>query len=112
MQELEELNLDQEEFTALCKCSSSGDYRETIQRITDQDYTILEVTKDVKYMDESDIARELYDEGLLHHFLKEIPDHLIDLMDWEGIWRECNIAYGWQSVFFEKSGRQFAVSIQ
>ena len=111
MQELEELNLDKEEFSALCKCSSSCDYHEILQKIVDHDYIIIEVTKDIKYMDESDIARELYDEGFLNHFLKEIPEHLTDLIDWEQVWTECNVAYGWQSVFFEESGRQFAVNI-
>lgn len=110
IQELKELSLDPEELTALFKSSTCGDWKETAKKILDGDYTILEVTDKISLIDGSDIARTLYDEGYIS-FLGVVPDDIIDYMDWDRIWRECNITYGWQEIFFEKSGKQFAVNI-
>lgn len=109
IQELQELNSDPEELTALFKSSTCGDWKETAKKIIDGDFTILEVTNNTLESG-SDIAYKLYDEGYIL-FLGEIPENLIDYIDWDHVWRECNIAYGWQEVYFEKSGRQFAVNI-
>jgi hypothetical protein len=110
IQELLELNSDHGELAALFKCSTLGDWKETAKKIIDSDYTILEVTDKVKLIDESDIARTLYDEEHIS-FLGVIPENLIDYIDWDHVWRECNISEGWVEIFFENSGRQFAVNI-
>jgi len=109
IQEVAESISDKEEFTALCKTSRTSQ-EETLQAIVNQDYTIIEVTTDT-LQDGSDIARELHEEGIIN-FLGEIPENLMDYIDWEQVWRECEIAYNWAEVFFEKSGRQFAVNIR
>jgi hypothetical protein len=110
IQELQELNSDPEELAALFKSSTCGDWKETAKKILDGDYSILEVTEEVQYMDGSDIAYKMYEEGHTP-FLGEIPGDIIDYIDWNQVWRECNISYGWNKVFFENSGRQFAVNI-
>jgi hypothetical protein len=71
--------------------------------------SIMKTTKDT-LQSEADIEMELYDNGYIS-FLDEIPENLIDYMDWDQIWRECNIAYGWVEVYSQESGRQFAVNI-
>ena len=109
MQKVAESISDKEEFTALCKVSRTTQ-EETLQTIIDQDYTIIEVTTDT-LQDGSDIARKLHKEEIII-FLGEIPENLMDYIDWEQVWRECEIAYNWAEVFFEKSGRQFAVNIK
>jgi hypothetical protein len=110
IQELQELSLDPEELTALFKSSTCGDWKETAKKILDGDYTILEVTDKISLIDGSDIARTLYDEEYIS-FLGKIPDDIIEYIDWDHVWRECNISYGWNEIFFEESGRQFAVNI-
>jgi hypothetical protein len=108
--ELQELEFDPEELSALFKSSTCGDWKETAQIIIGGDYSLLEVTEKVQYMDGSDIAYKLYEEEYIS-FLGEIPGNLIDYIDWDQVWRECNITYGWNEVFFADSGRQFAVNI-
>lgn len=110
MQELIEadLSIDQEQFSALCKCSTSFDYKEILQKIIDHDYILLEVTRDT-YQDEDDIAREIYEEGL-YSLPAKVPEELMDYINWEQVWVNMGID-GWKKVFFEKSGRQFAVNI-
>jgi len=108
IQELKELDLDPEELVALFK-TSTGDWKETAERIIQGNYSILEVTGD-QFMDESDISYKLYEEQLIS-FLGEVPENLIDYIDWDQVWRECNISHGWVEVYFEKSSRQFAVNI-
>ena len=109
MQEIKELNLDHNEFYALCKSSTISNYKELLQKIIDQDYTILEVTSE-NLIDGSDIAFELYENELIS-FLGKIPDDLIDYIDWDQVWRECEISYNWCEIFMQENGKQFAVNI-
>lgn len=109
IQEIQDLNIDKEGFTALCKCHTSCDYKEVLGDILEKNFTLVDVTKNT-FQDEADIAFTLYEEDLLL-WLHEIPENLIDFIDWESVWRNCNITYGWQKVFFEDTGNQYAVNI-
>lgn len=110
MQEIEELNIDEEGFAALCKCHTSCDHKEVLGDILEGNFTLVDVTKNT-FQDESDIAFTLYEEDFLL-WLHEIPEHLIDFIDWQSVWRNCNIAYNWKSIFFEDTGNQYAVNIR
>lgn len=108
---LNDSSLELTEIKALFKASTLST-EETVNRIIDGDYSILDITDPNKLLDESDFSFILYQNGYTS-FLGEIPEHLIDYIDWDQAWREYNISGNWEEVIIQEDNyRQFLINIE
>lgn len=98
---LKELNLDSNTIQVLAKVCDSGDFR---KKILDEDFIIIDATKDNSICDKWEMAYTLYEEGHQLENIGTIPEGLKDYMDWDHIWNEFNISQGWQGVTVHKDG--------
>lgn len=101
--ELEVSEITKEQLTVLFMAGDNKE--ETFLKIINSEYVIIN-TEEINtngFVDGSDFAMYLYDNGYIN-FLGELSDEAYDFINWDKVWKNCEIAYNWKEIVYTDNG--------